>query len=319
MERVVTTRGGCIETTHPISSVVCRVNGDVVASTGAEITTTWRSAAKPFQLLASLEWLGRSSFSDGFMAIGAASHSAEPRHIRTVAALLDVLDVSESALRCGAHEPLEPGTHRLMVRKGEEPSSVHNNCSGKHAFMAGALAAQGYRGQDYRDVNHPFQAHVRQVIERYTGPLTHAPGTDGCGVPCWVLPLQQMAHAWAQLGAAIGDSEDRLGAIGRAMQARPELVSGKGRLDLAVSEASRGAVISKVGAAGLLCAAIPSAGIGVALKVHSGLAQARAVSAASLFSQLLPEQFDVRHPWFVEQAIVRNVVNAAVGQVFVEP
>lgn len=318
MERVVTTRGDCVETAHPVSMVICRSNGDVVMAQGSPLVSTWRSAAKPFQLLASLEWLGQASFSDGFLAIGTASHSAESRHVRTVRALLGVLEVPESALRCGPHAPLEPITHRLMMRNGQEPCSIHNNCSGKHAFMAGALRAKGYSGQDYRELEHPFQQHVRETVERYTGVLSVSPGTDGCGVPCWILPLTAMAHAWAQFAEATERSEGRLGAIGNAMRSCPELVSGTGRLDLAVSQASRRQIISKVGAAGLLCAAIPDLGLGVAVKVHSGHGQARAVAAANIMSQLLPERFDLNHPWFIEQTKVRNLVKDIVGHVRVE-
>jgi len=282
------------------------------------LVTTWRSAAKPFQLLASLEWLGTADFSDGFLAIGAASHSGESRHVRTVKALLDVLEIPETALRCGAHAPLEAVTNRAMIRAGKEPCSIHNNCSGKHAFMAGALRAYGLKGQDYRRLDHPFQRHVRQVIERYTGGLDIEPGTDGCGVPCWILPVKRMAHAWAQLAQSVAQFEGPLGAIGTAMRRCPELVSGSGRLDLAIAEASGGAVISKVGAAGLLCAAIPDLGFGIAIKVHSGHAQARAVAAASVLMELLPDRFDYRHSWFSEQAIVRNVVGDIIGRVHVE-
>jgi hypothetical protein len=58
--------------------------------------------------------------------------------------------------------------------------------------------------------------------------------------------------------------------------------------------------------------------LGVAVKVHSGHGQARAVAAANIMSQLLPERFDLNHPWFIEQTKVRNLVKDIVGHVRVE-
>ncbi len=315
--RVITTRGDCAETVHPFSAVICGVLPNMTQRIGPSLMSTWRSSAKPFQLLASLEWLG-SDYSAPLLAIGTASHSAEPRHIRTVRAVLDVLDISEHSLRCGAHPPIHSSSYHHLIRSGTDLSPLHNNCSGKHAFMVGALAANGYSGQDYRAVTHPFQQHVKSVIQRFTGPMRYSPGTDGCGVPCWILSLEQMARAWQQFAVAIHEGTGALSTIGVAMQQHPELMSGTDRLDLAVSQASSGQVISKVGAAGLLCIAIPHLQTGIALKVHSGHSVARAAACRHILSTVVNDCFDRDHAWFSENAIVRNVVGDIVGQVYCE-
>ena len=145
--------------------------------------------------------------------------------------------------------------------------------------------------------------------------MTRAPATDGCGVPCWVLSVEAMAKAWQKFARAIHDNDGTLGAIGHAMRQHPELVSGTNRLDLAVAQASQGRAISKVGAAGLVCVALPEIQASVALKVHSGNAQARAIACRQVLHEILGEHFDASHPWFAEQTCVRNVVGDVVGTV----
>jgi L-asparaginase II len=54
-----------------------------------------------------------------------------------------------------------------------------------------------------------------------------------------------------------------------AMQAAPYLVAGRKRTDTAVMEAVPG-VVMKSGAEGLICAAVPAQGLGVAVKIRDG-------------------------------------------------
>ena len=43
--------------------------------------------------------------------------------------------LGDDDLRCGAHAPFDGATRAAMRNRGETPCQVHNNCSGKHAFM----------------------------------------------------------------------------------------------------------------------------------------------------------------------------------------
>jgi L-asparaginase II len=80
-----------------------------------------------------------------------------------------------------------------------------------------------------------------------------------------------MATIYARLAVP-----ERLGALEpearravSAMAAQPYLVAGRNRVDTAVMDAAPG-VVAKAGAEGMICAAIPSMGLGVALKVRDG-------------------------------------------------
>jgi L-asparaginase II len=97
-------------------------------------------------------------------------------------------------------------------------------------------------------------------------------GVDGCGIPVHGMPLRAMATMFARLGRP-----DRLGRLAaaadrvvRGMLASPHMVGGTRRLDTDVMAAVPGELLAKEGAEGLVCAASPAQGIGVALKVADG-------------------------------------------------
>ena len=101
------------------------------------------------------------------------------------------------------------------------------------------LDSTGYLKRD-----HPVQQLIYNLIQLRTSEGIVDRVVDGCGVPCFVLPLQSMARAWAQL-AVSHDETTTLGRIAQSMKAHPEQVSGTGRLDLLISQRSGGALITR--------------------------------------------------------------------------
>ena len=311
---IVQQRGTAVESVHPVEAVLCDAQRRVLERVGEGMTTTWRSAAKPFQLCGSLSLLPASRvgrFTSEQLAVGAASHSAQARHVALVFELLGALELGEQHLFCGGHAPMHEGAAAALVRERHAITAVHNNCSGKHSFMAAAARAIG-APQDYRDPAHPVQQHIRRVVDEFTGGQVLDAVVDGCGVPCFVLPLEGMARAWAQLAARTQAADGTLGRIGAAMLASPWAVSGDGRLDLAIVGHSSERLISKVGAQALLNVALVDRGLGLALKMRSGDEPARAVAIAAVLERWLP---GVLAPAAVEPwRVVHNVVGRPVGQ-----
>jgi L-asparaginase II len=74
----------------------------------------------------------------------------------------------------------------------------------------------------------------------------------------------------------------------RAVTAEPFLIAGTGRLCTEVISSSRGAVIAKVGADGVYCAALPQAGLGLAMKVEDGDMDAARPALLALLEILAP-------------------------------
>jgi len=316
MPVVLQTRGAGVEAAHPFVAVVVQDRRvarafDAPGVEASRVTTTWRSASKPFQLAQALAALG--PLAEGLtaedLALGAASHSGEARHVERVHALLRRFGSTPADLRCGAHPPVHAPTAEALYRAGGEVSAVHNNCSGKHAFMLGACRAQGW-SLEYRPLEHPLQQRNRAGIEA----LCEAQGiaaVDGCGVPTWHMPLEGLARAWSRLAESMTAELDALGRIGRAMAAHPDLTSGTDRLDADVVRGFAGPLAVKIGAQGVFCIAEPNRGVGIAIKVLSGCGEALPAAIAHVLSALMPGAFSPPEPW--GHLHVRNVVGDVVG------
>lgn len=318
---VLQTRGGVVESAHPFSAVAvrCELDGpEVVWQVGADVTLPWRSAAKPFQLAVSLELLGDPSLTEQELAVGAASHAAEDAHLELVRGLLARFDVGEWDLKCGVHPPMHQPSAEAILRKGGHYSEIHNNCSGKHAFMLAAAARQVWP-LDYRPFDHPLQRRIANYVERMTGEVPKLV-VDGCGVPCFCLSLSSIAEAYgrltfathrAMLGTA-SPEEARLGRIGKAMARHPEITSGSERLDLSVVRHGLEPMLGKIGAQGVFCLGLPLRNLALAIKVHSGNGDALGAVLAWSLEQIAPGAWFRGERWrFLE---IRNWAGDLVGE-----
>jgi len=320
-------RGDLREAIHGVSAVALSLRPDGHAHTILDVDgdhrTFWRSAAKPFQLLAVLEALEASghsentpytvrSLSDADLAIGASSHSGGDHHLARVESLLERGHHTAQHLQCGAERPLDPTALARLERSGAPASPLHNDCSGKHALMLLACRARTWSTANYLSPEHPIQQGVARVVHRFVD-APHPTATDGCGVPTFWLSMRQMALAWAHLATAMADpdTDPLLARIGHAMAEHPELTSGVGRIDLAVAQRATGPFVGKIGALGVFCVAWPERRTGVAIKVHSGNEDALAVAIDAIITATCPGALAPATDWPWHS--VPNVVGKIVG------
>jgi L-asparaginase II len=306
-------RGGAVEAEHRVHACAVELTRDMqgrlALQVGSDLDTTFRSAAKPFQLESAIGLLPAAlaaALTPTDLALGSASHHGEREHIEALTRLLHKLARAREHLYCGAHEPLAVESARALRARGHAPDVLHNNCAGKHAFMAAACAAQGYAA-DYRPAQHPLQQAIRTDLEQRVGRALCSV-VDGCGVPCFVLPLSSMARAYAQLAAEVTSAGSTLSRIGQALRAHPRMMSGTDAFDGWLNEHG---VIAKVGAQGLLCLAVPEHALGIAIKIESGVDLARPVACSALLGRLLPGLVPALPERFYA---VRNVVGDRVGE-----
>lgn len=272
------TRGGRVESIHYGAVAVVDAQGHLIAHAGdPDLVTYLRSSAKPFQLLPLIESgeAERFGFSDKELAVMAASHSGEPRHVEAVRGILDKISLAEDALQCGAHWPSSEESRRALCAASREPTPIYNNCSGKHSGMLARCVARGLAAHDYLAPNHPIQIEILQTLSQMSGIAADQidVAVDGCSAPCFALPMRAGAQAFARLADPPGLPEARRRAAQRvfqAMTAYPEMVGGEGRLDTNLMRAAGGNVLSKGGAEGYLGMAIRSRGLGVAIKIIDG-------------------------------------------------
>lgn len=303
-------RGDSCESRHRGAACVARAD-DLIAAWGTIDDVIFpRSAIKPLQALP----LVASGAADRFrlspaeLALACGSHAGEAAHVRTVANWLARIGCGPGALICGPHPPLSEAAAGELLLRGEAPGRLHNNCSGKHAGFLSLARHLGTPLADYGAPQHPVQRRVAATLARIAGidPRALGCGIDGCGAAAFALPLAALARAFARF--AIGDdgNGETAGAprIRAAMLSCPEFIAGSGRFDTELIIAARGAVLVKGGAEGVLAAALPHLGLGIAVKIDDGARRAAETAMAALLLRYA-------EPGEAASALLRRYANLA--------
>jgi L-asparaginase II len=281
-------RGGVEEAIHLGHLAVVDAGGRVHASLGdPRHLTYFRSCAKPFQAIGSLGAGIAALYGLGpeHIAIMAASHNGEPRHVELVRDLLRRAGIDESALQCGAHWPYYEPAATAVRHQMDEPLAVFNNCSGKHAGMLAAARALDAPLETYLDPAHPVQQRIRSVIEAFTGcPAADIHyGVDGCSAPNAAVPLAALARSFAAL---LTSTDETPRTVVSAMTQHPYLIGGTDRFDTRLMEVTGGRLLAKGGAAGAHCTGDRRTGRGLAVKLDSGDGTWTAVAVMAALERL---------------------------------
>lgn len=288
------TRGPLVESAHRGALAVCDARGRVKLALGDIARPIYpRSAFKMMQALPLVESGAADAFrlSDKELALACASHSGEAFHVAAAGGLLKRLGLQASDLACGPHLPLGPKAAEAILRKGAKPTRLHNNCSGKHAGFLCCAVHMGAPVKGYERVGHKVQKAARAAIGELCGvaPGAMAVGIDGCAAPNFALPLKNLATGFARLADPAGLADTRAHAAARLMTAVtrwPLYESGTGREDAAFMQGALPGTMTKVGAEGVLAAAIPALGLGVAVKIEDGAGRGAATAMAALLVKL---------------------------------
>jgi L-asparaginase II len=299
---VEVTRGPRVESRHRGAGAVVDADGEVVFSFG---DIDWpvfpRSAVKAFQCLPLIESgaADKAGLTDAEIALACSSHGGEPGHATGSAAMLAKVGLDVAALECGAHWPGVEAAARALAREGREPTALHNNCSGKHAGFVCLACAGGHDPRGYVAAGHPVQKAVKAALEEMTGAALGEDvcGTDGCSIPTYAIPLRRLAHGFARFGCGEGLGPVRREAAERirhAVATHPWMVGGTGKFDTEVMELLGGRAFIKTGAEGVYCAALPEAGLGIAVKVDDGATRASQAMMAALLARFCPMPEDLR-------------------------
>lgn len=297
---VIVKRGTIAESRHHLEAVLCDTEGRVQAETAEPATvTTFRSSAKPFQLLPLVErgHADRFGFSEEQLAVMAASHTGSLYHVRLVQGLLTQLGLTAEQMVCGYHEPTDPEALARLHAGVDHPSALYNNCSGKHAGLLALCLAEGWPLEGYHLLEHPLQQLLRRTVAECCGLAPEALGTavDGCSLVVFALPLSAMARGYARLVDATtrndGDVRTRaLARIARAMTSHPVAVEGEGRVSTALMQVTKGRLLAKGGAEGLQLLGIldanASRGLGLAIKCDDGAMRATGPAAIAVLEHL---------------------------------
>ncbi len=288
------TRGKLVESQHRGAVVVCDAKGRVKLALGDIVSPVYpRSAFKMLQALPLVE----SGAADAFrltpqeLSLACASHSGEPFHVKAAASMLKKIGCKTDDLACGPHLPLGSKAAEAMLRARGTPTKLHNNCSGKHAGFLCCAVHAGASIKGYERVGHIVQKAARKAIGEMCGiaPASMPVGIDGCAAPNFAMPLKALATGFARLADPLRLSDGRQAAIARLMSAvttHPLYESGTGREDAVVMADALPGTMTKVGAEGVMAAAIPALGLGVAVKVDDGAGRGAGTAMAALLVKL---------------------------------
>ena len=276
---VQVTRGGVVESQHRGAWVVTDCAGDILGGGGSyEDNFFARSTIKSLQILPLFESGATERFgvSDVEIALACASHNAEEIHTRPVAEFLERLGLATTDLRCGSQQPGDAQRRNAMRAAGEEPSALHNNCSGKHAgFLALAKHLQ-VPTADYLNPESEVQEAIRAAIAFMCNvdPEELVPAIDGCSAPTYRLSLRALALAFARVANPETLGGNRTAIYTRildAVAAHPALIAGEHRrLCTALSRATGGRLFPKIGAEGVYVIGERGAGRALAIKLDDG-------------------------------------------------
>ncbi|MFC0245198.1 asparaginase [Falsochrobactrum ovis] len=291
-------RGPVVESRHRGAIAVFDADGKRVFSLGDTDRPTFpRSAVKSIQALPLVESGAADAFGfdDADLAMACASHSGEEEHAEKARAMLSKAGLDASALECGSHWPFQQSVLIPMAQSGKQPTSLHNNCSGKHAGFLATCVHCGMETQNYVALGSQIQDMVRDVMSDVTGAahdIDHC-GTDGCSIPTYAVPLANIAHGFAKMATGVGLGANRAKAAQRlfkACMAEPYYVAGTKRACTELMRMAPGRIFVKTGAEGVFCGAVPELGLGFALKCDDGATRAAEAMVAILLSRMFHKE-----------------------------
>ncbi len=314
-------RGNGVESVHNATIVVLNAAGRVTHSLGNPETVTFtRSALKPFQALPLITEgvADKIGMSKKELAICCGSHNGSDEHQATALSILRKGGNSPEDLLCGAHWPSYLRLKNTYPLAGEDKDPTRNNCSGKHSGFLALAKHFDDNLSNYLELDSKTQIAVREAVAKALElDIDKAPhGVDGCSAPNYAAPLSQLALGFLKLATA---TEGPFARIADAMRSYPEMISGEGRFDLALSRTFPNNVICKVGAEAVEAMAFTDPAISIVIKVNDGATRGLYAVCIETLKQLgLLEGVDMSHLKSFERPIVKNHRGIHVGEIRAE-
>lgn len=260
----IAARSGLDESVHFGAVVGLDRAGDVAVSIGNRATIVYpRSSNKPMQAVAMVR--AGLRLAPELLALVCASHDGTPMHVDAARRILDGAGLDDAALGNTPGMPLGEASAREVIRRGEGPTAITMNCSGKHAGMLATCRLNEWPLDGYLDEQHPLQRAITATIDELAGePHAHI-GVDGCGAPAHAMSLLGLARCFRAI--ATGD-DTAASAVVAAMTGHPRMVGGVGR-EVTVLMEGVPRLFGKDGADAVFAAAMPD-GRAVAVKIADG-------------------------------------------------
>ena len=235
-----------------------------------------RSCAKPLQATLLIDY--GIDITPDELAFCCASHAGEDCHIKVANKLMKKFKLAEGMLKCGIHAPLSKGMQNRMIVRGDSPTVLNNNCSGKHIGYLIMCEHNNWDIFTYDDPRHPLQKAVKEKIYDLCGVTEEYPmTTDGCGVPIVSMPLKNLAQGYLRLL--------EYPQILQAIKANPYIFGGEGRTDTEIIQKTE-TLIAKVGAGGICVVLNAQECNAIVVKINDASYEARRFALFELINRL---------------------------------
>ena len=282
-------RGDFIESIHVAYAVIVDEKGEIVYSSGdPHYLTCVRSTLKPFQASAAVKEGATKAvgFTPVEIALMCASHNGEDIHVNTAKSMLDKIGYNTSYYECGTHFPYDNESKIKLIHNEENPSALHNNCSGKHAGMLCLAKYLQVDPKGYTDPDHQVQQLIMKQVKRFSELDEFPLATDGCSAPVPFLPLFNIALMYQKFASG---NYDELNTLFDAVTSNPYLIAGKNRFDTDFIETMDGKAVTKVGGEAVRGLGIRSGNgdvFGIALKVLDGNQRCSPIATMAVLGEL---------------------------------
>lgn len=257
-----------------------------------------RSCAKPLQAALIIDFGidNECRMTSEEIALCCASHAGEECHANVAKEFLEKIGLNESYMKCGLHKPLSKTECNKLISAGVGENIFQNNCSGKHIMMLAVCKKMGWGVNDYFELSHPLQLAIKKKIYELCGINTDYPATkDGCGVPIYSMPLENMLQGYLNLFL-----DEKYLKIREAFVNNPYLIGGEDRFDTAIMTANNNLIV-KSGAGGICIVVNLEQKEGCVIKIMDSDMKARAICTIEALNQL---------GWLSEEMLENELVKA---------
>jgi L-asparaginase II len=276
---VAALRGDQFAENHWVGSgVIVSAKGNVVntfGGDGSDIIKA-RSSIKPLhaaQLIKLIEQqraMGKQvpEISSEEWAVLTASHGGTPEHVAHVESAMRKFGINEKQLISGAHMPLDKVSARELILKGLKPTHSHHQCSGHHTALQIYAKLSDIPGDDYWKTDSKLQTALLGSLQKDAGkePLKLV-SYDKCNIPTTSLSMKAMAQLYAKMM-----SDPDTAPLLDAMTRHPHLVADHEAFDTQLMKLTKGNLVAKLGADGLLCVGNRLTEEAMVVKIWSGSA-----------------------------------------------
>ena len=280
-------RNGLAEQTH--FGIIIHMNKKgIISKAGDDNNYKFyhRSCMKPLQAapLIDLNLHTKNNLTEQEIALCCASHAGDIEHQKTVLSILKKAGLDDSYLLCKPHEPLSIKERDRLIKNNLKYSSLHHNCSGKHASMLSICREKGFPTENYKDFENPLSDFILKRVCELCGVKKDEViiSKDGCGLPVIATTLEELGFGFLNLF-----TNPKYEIIKNAFINNPFLIGGTKRLDTDIISADTDNIlVAKVGACGLCVVVNTKKEECIVVKIADSNMEARAIATIEALKQL---------------------------------